>query len=86
MRQIYVECVEEADDGAVDSRFKHLRSAKHRIETWLTPVSRSLTQPSGAICYSYVKLLISIKWLYILSRGVEGPEQNSHDQVRKSMF
>jgi hypothetical protein len=50
LRQLFAECVEEADDSAVDTKFKHLRAAKHRIETWLTPLSRSLTCPSGSMC------------------------------------
>jgi hypothetical protein len=49
LRQMYTDCVGEADDGAVDTKFAHLRAAKHRIETWLTPLSRSITQPSGHI-------------------------------------
>jgi len=47
LRTLYTECCEEADDGATSSRFTHMRAAKHRIETWLSPLSRSILEPSG---------------------------------------
>ena len=49
LRNLYAECCEEADDSAVTSKYSHMRAAKHRIETWLSPLSRSILSPSGLI-------------------------------------
>ena len=48
LRHLYQECVEEANDAAVSTSFDHLRAAKHRIESWLTPMSRTMLNPSGS--------------------------------------
>ena len=48
LRALYQECTEESLSCAVSTKFQHLRAAKHRIETWLTPLSRSMLDPEGA--------------------------------------
>jgi len=49
LRNLYQECVNESTDSAVDTKFQHLRAAKHRIETWLTPMSRTILNPASAL-------------------------------------
>jgi hypothetical protein len=52
MRQLFETCCEESNDAAISTTFSHMRAAKHRIETWLTPLSRSLTNPSGLLGFA----------------------------------
>jgi hypothetical protein len=47
LRQLYQECTQESADKAVYTEFQHMRAAKHRIETFLTPISRCILDPSG---------------------------------------
>ena len=47
LRVVYQECSAESITSAVSTKFSHLRAAKHRIETWLTPLSRSVLDPDG---------------------------------------
>ena len=47
MRSLYGECTRVSTDKAVSTCFSHLRAAKHRIESWLTPLSRCCLDPSG---------------------------------------
>ena len=50
LKVIYEECVAlavAADDSVVSTRFQHLRAAKHRIETFMTPLSRSALNLTG---------------------------------------
>ena len=47
LRRLYSECTEQSSDAAVSTKFQHLRAAKHRIETHLTPMSRCCLDPSG---------------------------------------
>ena len=47
LRALYRECTDESLTSAVCTKFKHLRAAKHRIESWLTPLSRSILDPEG---------------------------------------
>ena len=47
LRTLYSECTAESQTSAVRTKFSHLRAAKHRIETWLTPLSRSTLDPDG---------------------------------------
>jgi hypothetical protein len=55
LRTLYTECCSDADDGATSSNFSHMRAAKHRIETWLSPLSRSILEPSGPFAiYIYI--------------------------------
>ena len=54
MRKLYQECVRESQHRAVVTMFEHMRYAKHRIESWLTPLSRCCLDPEGRICFSSV--------------------------------
>ena len=47
MRNLYNECSVASTDSAVTTNFSHMRAAKHRIESWLTPVSRCCLAPDG---------------------------------------
>ncbi len=47
LRKLYQECTAESSDSAVGATFSHMRAAKHRIETWLTPLSRACLDPTG---------------------------------------
>ena len=47
LRQLYQQCTNESTDAAVDSRFGHMRAAKHRIESQMKPLSRCCLDPSG---------------------------------------
>jgi hypothetical protein len=47
LRTLYQECCQESITSAVSTKFMHLRAAKHRIETWLTPLSRAVLDPDG---------------------------------------
>ena len=50
LKAMYGECVAvAADDSAVPTRFQHLRAAKHRIETCMTPLSRSVLNFTGLL-------------------------------------
>ena len=42
LRRIYKECCSSTKDSAVSTEFAHMRAAKHRIETFLTPLSRMI--------------------------------------------
>lgn len=46
LRQLYQECTNQSA-GAVSTAFGHMRAAKHRIESWLTPLSRCCLDPEG---------------------------------------
>lgn len=46
-RRLYQSCTDQSSDAAVSTQFQHLRAAKHRIETHLTPLSRCCLDPSG---------------------------------------
>jgi hypothetical protein len=47
MRALYGDCTRVSTDKAVSTCFSHLRAAKHRIESWFTPLSRCCLDPSG---------------------------------------
>jgi hypothetical protein len=47
MRAIYQACTNASTDAAVSTCFSHMRAAKHRIESWLTPLSRCCLDPTG---------------------------------------
>ena len=47
LRKLYRECVRESQHRAVETLFSHMRYAKHRIESWLTPLSRCCLDPEG---------------------------------------
>ena len=47
LRRLYSECTEKSDDAMVSTSFSHMRAAKHRIESWLTPLSRCCLDPEG---------------------------------------
>jgi hypothetical protein len=47
MRTLYTECTSASFDAAVSTTFTHMRAAKHRIESYLTPLSRCCLDPSG---------------------------------------
>ena len=47
LRQMYSQCTAESTDAATSTAYQHLRAAKHRIESWLAPLSRCLLDPSG---------------------------------------
>ena len=56
-RRVYAECTAESTSKAVGAEFAHLRAAKHRVETYLGPLSRNITDPEsglyeeGRICW-----------------------------------
>ena len=50
LKTLYGECVAVA--GAVATRFQHLRAAKHRIETCVTPLSRSALNLTGLLAFA----------------------------------
>ena len=56
MRQLYEECIAKVDDSAVSSKFKNLRCAKHRIETFTTSMSRSILKLSGLMLFAMTLL------------------------------
>ena len=47
LRQLYAECSRESTDSATSSTFCHMRAAMHRIESWISPLSRCVLDPSG---------------------------------------
>ena len=56
LRKLYRECVRESQYRAVETMFSHMRYAKHRIEIWLTPLSRCCLDPEVDIIYADSKL------------------------------
>ena len=53
LKRLYKECVDEcAADSAVSTRFGNLRSAKHRIETEVTPLSRAVLALSAYVLFA----------------------------------
>ena len=51
-RKLYKQCCEESTSAAVSTNFSHLRAAKLRIETWVTPLSRILLDPEAIIGFA----------------------------------
>ena len=51
-RRVYAECTAESTSKAVDAEFSHLRAAKHRIETYLSPMSRNITDPDSVLGFA----------------------------------
>ena len=49
---MYHECVQSSGDAAVSSKFKNLRSAKHRFETLVTPLSRAILDLTSYIAFA----------------------------------
>ena len=49
LRRIYKDCCDAADDAAVSTVFGNMRAAKHRVETFSTPLSRTILNLSGYI-------------------------------------
>ena len=50
MQRLYVACCSAASsDSAVTTKFANMRSAKHRIETYTTPLSRCILNMSGLL-------------------------------------
>ena len=52
MRVLYSESCLESSCAAIASKFTHMRAAKHRLETQLTPLSRSVLDPDGLIGFA----------------------------------
>ena len=53
LRSMYEECVQSTiDDSAVSTAFRHLRAAKHRIETYMTPLSRSVLNITALLAFA----------------------------------
>ena len=53
LKTLYGECVAAAaDDSAVSTRFQHLRAAKHRIETLMSPLSRPALNLTGLLAFA----------------------------------
>ena len=53
LKHIYEQCSRECSaDCAVTTKFQHLRAAKHRIETYMTPMSRSVLDLSTIIAFA----------------------------------
>ena len=51
--RLYQECTTEASgDCAVSAQFTHLRAAKHRIESFMTPLSRSVLGISALLMFA----------------------------------
>ena len=49
---IFKECTESAaNEAAVSTRFRNLRAAKHRIETFTTPLSRMVLTPTAILMF-----------------------------------
>ena len=52
LQRLYTECCAECEaTAAVSSRFANLRAAKHRIETFTTPLSRCLLNMDGLLSF-----------------------------------
>ena len=52
MQRLYAECCSSAsDESAVTTTFTNMRAAKHRIETFSTPLSRCILNPSGLLSF-----------------------------------
>ena len=49
---LYEECCEQSEDAAVKTCFKNMRAAKHRIETFTTPLSRCILDPTALIAFA----------------------------------
>ena len=61
MQRLYVECCSAASsDSAVTATFANMRSAKHRIETFTTPLSRCILNMSGLLSF-LVKVAVQRK-------------------------
>ena len=58
LRKLYKECCETSPDKAISTAFSHLRAAKHRIETWLKPMSRCLLDPTGLLSFCTQVIII----------------------------
>ena len=52
MRQLYSECTAESDECAVTTKFQHMRSAKHRVETFMTPLSRCVLDLTALLAFA----------------------------------
>ena len=52
MRAVYSECTKASPCSAIASNFTHMRAAKHRLETMLTPLSRSVLDPDATIGFA----------------------------------
>ncbi len=60
-RRIYAGCSAESDCKAVSTKFGHMRAAKHRIETHVSPLSRCCLDPDAVMGFA--------QKLSILKRG-----------------
>ena len=65
MRTMYGECTSASIDAAVSSAFSHMRAAKHRIESALTPLSRCCLDPSGehSLMHSFLCMFCFQCWV-----------------------
>ena len=52
MRAIYNQCKRGSSSGAVGSNFTHMRAAKHRLDTMISPLSRCMLDPDGLIGFA----------------------------------
>lgn len=52
MRRAYGECTQQSSSAATASKFTHMRAAKHRVETMLSPLSRSVLDPDGLLGFA----------------------------------
>ena len=68
-RRLYAECTGQSTDAAVSTNFGHMRAAKHRIESLLSPLSRAVLDPSGKrLCNK------SMSFVMIVCFAWAGPE------------
>ena len=52
LQVLYERCCKASQDGATETTFKNLRSAKHRVETYMTPLSRSILDLTGLLSFA----------------------------------
>ena len=52
LQAVFAECCKENTDAGVSTKFRNMRSAKHRIETYATPLSRIILHISAVIGFA----------------------------------
>ena len=57
LQSLYAECTAASHDGAVETKFRNLRSAKHRVETYFRPLGRCILDLTALIAFA-MKLTI----------------------------
>ncbi len=52
LKNLYAECTQASAECPVAAKFHHLRAAKHRVETFMTPLSRSVLGLTALLAFA----------------------------------